>query len=168
VNRLPIATTLLSLAAAVALWLVATWLEGDVAERSAAPPAGAGFAGKAVREDSALRTEAGAAACTDVENALRRKVADSQYCATDEDCTLFDYGYPIQCLTSVAKSEITPLRLAYREYEQSCPYRVYYDCPTGNMQREPVCRAERCTVELQSTDILEEETLDYLGIDPPR
>ena len=71
-------------------------------------------------------------------------------------------------MTSVAKSEITALRLEYRNYERSCLYRVYYDCPTGHMERQAVCRNNRCTVELQSNEILEEATLDYLGIDRHR
>jgi hypothetical protein len=36
------------------------------------------------------------------------------------------------------------------------------------MERQPVCRSNRCTVELQSNEVLEEETLEYLGIDPRR
>ena len=104
--------------------------------------------------------------CEQSEDILWTKVGAAQYCSIDDDCTLFDYGYPIQCLTSVAKNEITALRLEYRKYEQSCAFRVYYDCPTGNMERQAVCRSNRCAVELQSNEILEEETLDYLGLDP--
>jgi len=167
-NRLPLATSLLSLAAAVGLWLIATWLEDDVAQRGAPREPQTAIATDGVRRDSPLRTVAEGPVCVDVENALRETVEASQYCSTDDDCTLFDFGYPIECLTSVARSEITPLRLAYREYEATCPYRVYYDCPTGSTRREPVCRNQRCTVELRSTGILEDETLDYLGIDPPR
>ena len=90
--------------------------------------------------------------------------AGSQYCQTDEDCTLFDFGYPIQCLTSVSKSEITALRTAYRRYEDSCAYRVYYDCPSGDMEREAVCRSNRCEVDLVSMEPPEAETLRHLGL----
>ncbi len=167
-NRLPITMSLISLAAAIGLWLVASWLEGDSWSPDAALPTPGEFAGAGVRPDSSIRTDAQGSACSVVEDTLREKVAASQYCTTDDDCTLFDYGYPIECLTSVAKSEITALRYAYRDYEESCAYRVYYDCPTGQMERQAVCRSNRCAVELQSTGILEEETLEYLGIDPRR
>jgi hypothetical protein len=94
-------------------------------------------------------------------------VQEAQYCTTDDDCTLFDYGYPIQCLTSVAKSENTSLRLEYRNYEQSCAYRVYYDCPSGDMERQAVCNDNRCEVDLVSIDPLKDETLQHLGIKNP-
>lgn len=164
-NRLPLMTALISIAAAIGLWLIATWLESDSAWLS--PPASeTEAANNAVRPDSPVQAEASAAACERVEQGLQKKVSASLSCSIDDDCTLFDFGYPIQCLTSVAKSEITALRLEYRIYERSCPYRVYYDCPTGDMDRQAVCRGNRCTVELQSNEILEAETLDYLGIDP--
>ena len=67
-------------------------------------------------------------------------------------------------MTSVAKSEITGLRLEYRRYEQSCDFRVYFDCPAEPMERRAVCQEYRCSVSLQTIDILEEETLEYLGI----
>lgn len=96
---------------------------------------------------------------------MRQSVSDSQHCVTDDDCTLFDYGYPIQCLTSVAKSEITALRLEYRNYERSCAYRVYYDCPSGESERQAVCRNQLCEVEIVTIDGLKDETLEYLGIE---
>jgi hypothetical protein len=164
-NRLPFATALISIVIAVVLWLIATWLERDSTWLKSLPDTAVEIPVAAVRPDSPLQTEAAVTGCEQVEDALRRKVSAAQSCTSDEDCTLFDYGYPIQCLTSVAKAQITALRLAYRNYEQSCPYRVYYDCPTGRMQRQAVCRSNRCAVELQSNEILEEETLDYLGID---
>jgi hypothetical protein len=67
-------------------------------------------------------------------------------------------------MTSVTKSEITDLRYEYRRYEQSCEFRVYFDCPAEPMERRAVWQDNRCAVSLQTTDILEEETLDYLGI----
>ena len=156
---------MISVTVAVALWLIATWLEGDSPWLVTVPESGSGFANTGVREDSPVKVSRDAAACEQAEAALRAKIDDAQSCSTDDDCTLFDYGYPIQCLTSVAKTEITALRLEYRNYEQSCAYRVYYDCPTGRMERKAVCRSSRCAVELQSTEVLEEETLDYLGLD---
>jgi len=167
-NRLPYATALISIVVAVGLWLIATWLEGDSAWLKSQPEPAAEISGDSVRPDSPVQADADVAGCDQVEDDLRQQVDASQSCSIDEDCTLFDYGYPIQCLTSVAKSEITALRLRYRNYEQSCPYRVYYDCPTGSMERQPVCRSNRCTVELQSNGILEETTLDYLGIEQRR
>jgi len=164
--RLPYATALISVTVAVALWLIATWLEGDSPWLVSGPETDAGFANSEVRPDTPVQVRPEFDGCEQAEDALRQKVDAAQYCSTNDDCTLFDYGYPIQCLTSVAKSEITTLRLEYRNYEQSCAYRVYYDCPTGNLERQAVCRGNRCSVDLQSNEVLEEETLDYLGLDP--
>jgi len=165
-KHLPYATALISISAAVVLWLIATWLEGDTPWLLPKPEAGTGISNAEVRPDTPVQVKSDLAGCEQAEDALRQKVDDAQYCSTDDDCTLFDYGYPIECLTSVAKTEITALRLEYRNYEQSCAYRVYYDCPTGDMERQAVCRSNRCAVELQSTEVLEEETRDYLGLDP--
>ncbi len=152
---------------AVALWLAATWFEDDArwlpADRS--PAVDTNF--NTLREDTPLRVNTDALSCQQVEEGLVQKVEHAQYCVTDDDCTLFDYGYPIQCLTSVAKSEITTLRLEYRNYEQNCAYRVYYDCPSGDMERQPVCRSNRCEVDLVSNDPLNDETLQHLGIKDP-
>lgn len=167
-NRLPFATALISIVVAVGLWLIATWLESDSDWLKLQPETTAEMSDAAVRPDSPVQADAIEASCEQVEDALGQKINASQSCSSDDDCTLFDYGYPIECLTSVAKAEITALRLAYRNYERSCPYRVYYDCPTGSMKRQAVCRSNRCTVELRANEILEEQTLDYLGIDPRR
>ena len=100
---------------------------------------------------------------------MQALVEESRSCLRDEDCTIFDYGYPIQCLTSVAKSEITALRLEYRDYEKDCEHRVYYDCPSEPLEREPVCRNGRCEVELRTLDeYLRDETLQHLGIEEQR
>ena len=165
-NRLPYATAVVAVTVAVALWLVATWLEGDSPWLVPGPTPGAGSETIRVRPDSPVEIRPDTAGCEQAEDALRRKIDGARYCSVDDDCTLFDFGYPIQCLTSVAKTNITALRLEYRHYEQSCAYRVYYDCPTGRMERQAVCRNNRCAVELQSTEVLEEQTLDYLGLDP--
>ncbi len=157
-------TVLLSVALAVTLWLAATWFEDDARWLPKEPVAAAELALEAPRADTALRVNTDAMSCQQVEAELVSEVASSQYCASDDDCTLFDYGYPIQCMTSVAKSEITALRLAYRNYEQSCAYRVYYDCPSGTMERQAVCRNNRCDVELVTIDPLKDATLQHLGI----
>lgn len=165
-KRLPYATALISIAIAVPLWLLATWLDSDTPWPAKELAPGNEIARNGVRPDSPVaHTMPNAADCVRTEDTLRARIDDSQYCTNDDDCTLFDYGYPIQCLTSVAKGEITALRLEYRNYEQNCEYRVYYDCPTGEMERRPVCHEHRCAVELQSNEILEKETRDYLGID---
>jgi hypothetical protein len=113
---------------------------------------------------SALSPHPPALTCEETEISLRERIETTRYCETDGDCTLFDFGYPIDCMTSVAKSGITALRLQYRDYEQSCAFRVYYDCPTEPMERRAACQENRCTVSLHTIDTLENETLDYLGI----
>ena len=162
-NRLPYTTTFIAIVIAVALWAIATWLESDSPWLTAPPIEPVE---PAVRPDTPVRVDPNPPGCDEAEAELQRRVDAARNCSTDDDCTLFDYGYPIQCLTSVARSEITALRLAYRRYEQSCDFRVFYDCPTGRMERQAVCRANRCSVELSSNDGLEEETLDYLGLGP--
>jgi len=116
-NRLPYATIFVSVTIAVALWLIATWLEGDSPWLSPGLASGPGFAGTQVRPDTPVKVSPDAAACEQAEGALREKIDAAQQCSTYDDCTLFDYGYPIQCLTSVAKTDITALRLEYRNYE---------------------------------------------------
>ena len=160
-------TVLISVVAAVVLWFVATWFEDDSRWMPAERSATVDTSTPAVRSDTPLRVNTDALSCQQAETALVQKVEAAQYCSTDDDCTLFDYGYPIQCLTSVAKSEITALRNEYRSYEQSCAYRVYYDCPSGTMERQAVCRNNRCEVDLVSNDPLENATLQHLGIKDP-
>ena len=154
----------ISAGVAVVIWLVATWFEDDTRWLPPEPLPSVDTRLSVPRADSELRTNTDALSCQQTEETLVRNVEGARYCATDDDCTLFDYGYPIQCLTSVAKTEISALRLAYRRYEQSCAYRVYYDCPSGEMTREAVCRNNRCDVDLVSNDPLEDETLRHLGI----
>jgi hypothetical protein len=113
--------------------------------------------------DGPVRTMDTAGTCATAEEGMREAVAESQFCETDDDCTLFDYGYPIQCMTSVARSEITALRLRYRDYENSCRFRVYYDCPTDNAERIAVCRNRHCAVQLETIDQLKEETMQHIG-----
>ena len=154
----------ISFFAATLLWLVATLFEDD--SRWQPPSSGPAVATdmSATRSDTPVRTATDVLSCQQSEAALQASVNGARYCSTDEDCTLFDYGYPIQCMTSVSKSEITALRLQYRRYEQSCAYRVYYDCPSGEMERAPTCRNNRCEVELTTIHPLQDETLQHLGL----
>lgn len=157
-------TVLLSVALAVALWFAATWFEDDARWLPEDPIEPVDMSLEAPRRDTPLRVNTDALSCQQAEEDLVSDVDASQYCSTDDDCTLFDFGYPIQCMTSVSKAEISALRLAYRNYEQSCSYRVYYDCPSGAMERQAVCRNNRCEVELLTLDPLKDETLQHLGI----
>jgi hypothetical protein len=158
-------TGLISVSAAVFLWLVATWFEDDSRWLPVSGTEAIETNLQSTRSDSPVRVNTDVLSCEQAETGLETRVGSSRYCVADDDCTLFDYGYPIQCLTSVAKSEITALRLEYRRYEQSCAYRVYYDCPSGEMARLAVCRNNRCEVELATIDPLQEETLQHLGIE---
>ena len=157
-------TALISVVVAVALWLTATWFEDD--SRWLPPEVVEQIDARieTPRQDTPLRVATEVLSCSQAESNLQIKVDDARYCSIDEECTLFDYGYPIQCLTSVSKLAISALRLEYRKYEDSCAYRVFYDCPSGEMERQAVCRNNRCTVELRSNDPLQDETLQYLGI----
>jgi len=118
-----------------------------------------------VTADSTLRSDGVLQSCREAEDSIRQIVDASQYCNVDDDCTIFDYGYPIQCLTSVAKSEITTLRKEYDKYQQSCEYRVYYDCPSEPLRRQAVCRRNHCVVVLQTIDLLRDATLNHIGVE---
>lgn len=155
--------TLISVMLAVILFAVASWFEGDARWKPAARPDFVTGLPQ-VQADTPLRVNTDHLSCQQSEATLIARVDAARYCATDDDCTLFDYGFPIQCLTSVSKEEITALRFEYRNYEQSCEYRVYYDCPSGPLERQPVCRSGRCEVELVKDELLNEETLRHLGI----
>lgn len=151
---------------ALALWFIAYSLENDSRwfpeeSQTASEPDWLRPGG-----ETAVGSDAQTESCIQTESDMLTLVEDARQCNTHSDCTLFDYGYPIQCMTSVAKTRITDLRLAYRNYEQQCEFRVYYDCPTGDRVRIPVCEQGMCSVVLSGTDGLTEETLDYLGIDP--
>lgn len=164
-KQVPYATALFSVLAALVLWWVANLFEDDSRWMELADRSAPELPTQQRRTDSTVKIHTSVASCEQAEETLRQRVGNAQYCASDDDCTLFDYGYPIQCLTSVAKSEITALRLEYRNYEQSCAYRVYYDCPSGPAEREAVCRENRCEVDLVTIDLLKDETLQYLGIE---
>jgi hypothetical protein len=160
-------TALISVVVAVVLWLAATWFEDDSRWLPPAALSEIDTSLQTPRQDTPVRVDTDVLSCSQAEANLQAKVNSAEYCSIDDDCTLFDYGYPIQCLTSVAKTEITALRLEYRKYEESCAYRVYYDCPSGEMERQAVCRDNQCTVELISNDPLQDATLQHLGIKDP-
>ena len=164
-NSLTGPTAALSIILAVILWGLATWLEGAKnGPKTPAVEAVQAFADE-VTADSRLRSDGVLQSCREAENTIRRFVDASQNCEVDDDCTIFDYGYPIQCLTSIAKSEITTLRHEYDKYQQSCEYRVYYDCPSEPLQRKAVCRSSHCIVELQTVELLRDATLNHIGVE---
>ena len=156
-------TTVISIATALLLFGIASLFEREpqvpsaVAVDDSPPPLGQ------VRADSTVRDDRATLSCQDAEARLLAKVESSQACSVDEDCTILDYGYPIQCLTSISTSSVSAVRLEYRNYEEACTYRVYYDCPSEPMLRVPVCRNNRCEVELQRNEKLREMTLDYIN-----
>lgn len=154
----------ISFVAAVVLWLVATWFEDDSRWQLANSGSTVAADLSAIRADTPVRAATDVLSCQQSEVVLQTSVDNARFCRTDDDCTLFDFGYPIQCMTSVSKSEIASLRVQYREYEKSCAYRVYYDCPSGEMERMPLCRNNRCEVELITIDPLQDETMQHLGL----
>ncbi len=160
-------TGAISVLAAVILWLVATWFEDDSRWLPAESTRQVETQLHAPRADTPVKTGTDVLSCENSEALLIDDVAAARYCSSNDDCTLFDYGYPIQCMTSVSREQITSLRMAYRRYESSCSYRVYYDCPSGEMERVPVCQNNRCEVELRSSDPLQDATLQHLGIKDP-
>jgi len=159
-------TALLSVIAALLLFAIASmfddgarWQPEPVAIPEMNPQRDSGLRGP-------VRTMSAAENCARAEAGLKQSVGGAQRCESDDDCTTFDFGYPIQCLTSVAKAEISALRLEFRQYQANCEFRVYYDCPSGDTERRAVCKTNRCEVELVTLDGLKEETLDHLGIRP--
>ena len=145
----------LSAVVAVGLWLLATL--GEMMLRPPPPPPISAEQRAEPVQDTA---PAMPASCPAVEDNLETLVAESRDCETDDDCTLFDFGYPIDCMTSVAKSSIPGLRTAYKQYDESCEHRLFYDCPTEPFVRVPVCRSKRCTVELFGNGSIEGRSLE--------
>lgn len=148
-QRATIVLVVLSVLVAAVLWMSATLLQHNIqGEQDGA-------------DDSFLRqprpaqqepAEAPPMSCEETENRLTEVVEGSRSCVADEECTLFDYGYPIDCMTAVAKDRIPRLREEYRKYDESCEYRVFFDCPTEPFVRLPVCRNNRCVVELDRSE----------------
>ncbi len=158
---------IISVVVAVALWLVATRFEDDARWLPEQSGSVIDTSQQGMRNDTPVRVATDLLSCRQTERQLQTRVEHARSCSTDDDCTLFDYGYPIQCMTSVSKTNISELRIEYRNYEQGCAYRVYYDCPSGEMERTPLCRNNRCEVELVTIDPLKDATLQHLGIKDP-
>ncbi len=165
-NRLTVTATIAWLLGIFVLWFMIkidsddlTWLQLGTSEPAAVP---------ATESLASYEPNPIPLSCEETENSLRDRIEAARYCATDSECTLFDFGYPIECMMSVAKSEITTLRGEYRIYEKSCDFRVYFDCPSEPMYRRAICQENRCSVSLQTIDNLEEETLEYLGLGRPK
>lgn len=155
-NRLPATSIIVSAVLALTMWMFITWFQQPpmIQMPTAPTPAVTGIVPEVYEVP----------ACDDVEAEMRKLVQNSRGCNENSDCAIFDYGYPIECLTSVAKRSIPSLRREFRRYHASCEYRVYYDCPTGDMQRIAVCRQNRCEIDLVTIDSLQDATLDYLQI----
>lgn len=155
---------LVSVAVAVMLWLLATALERRLELGNEAPL-------PAEREPVVQEQPVGERAttppgCEATETRLSQVIAGARACEVDDDCTLFDYGYPMDCMTSVSKSQVPLLREEYRRYDEACDFRVFYDCPTEPYVRLPLCRNNRCVVELDTRHDLQESTLDQLNRRP--
>ena len=160
-NRLPVAIAVIAATLAAGLWLLASKLEQSVRE---SPPlvTSRDLAGPTPQT---VTSDEDSPDCGLAEADIRTIVDRARGCGVDSDCAIFDYGYPIECLTSVARTQISYLRQQFSRYHESCEYRVYYDCPTGDLRRKAVCRNKRCEIDLVSVDELTEDTLDYLGVD---
>ena len=168
--RVAPAWVLLSVGLAVVLWLLATMLESRMHGPPAGPsPSGAPAGSEAAEADRLQDGNDGnaggaeATSCAESENRLKVVIDGARSCNVDDDCTLFDYGYPLDCMTSVAKAQIPQLREEYRRYGEACEYRVFYDCPTEPYVRLALCRNNQCIVELDKRDDLEDATLDQLN-----
>lgn len=156
-------TTSLSIAIAVVLFALATFIEGESPPPELPPAEATPQFIRDVRPDSAVRDGGSAEACREAEDALKQTVETARACNVDEDCTILDYGYPLQCMTSIAQSSVSAYRLQYRQYEERCEFRVYYDCPSAPMTRVPVCRDNLCEVELTRHEALKELTMQHIG-----
>jgi hypothetical protein len=157
-----------AVAVAVILWLLATVIENRLQISDPFPPA----AVEPVDDNRADDFRAGDAAsnpvsCEASEDRLRLVIDGARSCEVDDDCTLFDYGYPLDCMTSVAKSEIPLLREEYRKYDETCEFRVFYDCPTDPYVRLALCRNSRCIVELDRRDDLQDSTQEQMNRQRP-
>ncbi len=163
-QRSTISLLYVSSAIAVVLWLLATLLQVGLRPGLPVPaPLPEAAQERLTQETPPVRERLSLqAACTQAESEIRSIVSVARQCTANDDCTLFDYGYPIDCMTSVAKSEIVTLREGFRKYGESCEHRVFYDCPTDPFVRLPVCQSGRCEVELVDPRNLQDETLEQL------
>jgi len=163
VNKLAPAWVLVSVGIAILLWFLATAVELQLQVHEEAPPPDGAAEQKRAGDGPPGTGATASMSCTESEERLKDVIAGARSCDTDEDCTLFDYGYPLDCMTSVAKSQIPRLREEYRRYDESCDFRVFYDCPTEPYVRLALCRNNRCVVELDRRDDLQDSTLDQIN-----
>jgi hypothetical protein len=160
---------LLSVVLAVVLWSLATLLDNRLQVPEPVPPRAEPSgdrnleAGRSPGTDDRDTGGATEMSCQESEDRLKLVIDEARACDVDDDCTLFDYGYPLDCMTSVAKEQIPRLREEYRVYGEACEHRVFYDCPTEPYVRLALCRNNRCVVELDKRDDLEDVTLDQLN-----
>jgi hypothetical protein len=161
VKKLASAWVPVSVSIAILLWLLATAVEVRLQAPDAQPPPDS--AAEQDVEDGPPDGGTVSMSCTESEERLKDVIAGARSCNTDDDCTLFDYGYPLDCMSSVAKSQIPLLRDEYRQYDEACDFRVFYDCPTEPYVRLALCRHNRCVVELDRSDDLEDSTLNQIN-----
>ena len=165
--RLAPSWLLLSVGLALVLWFLATFIESRLQPPMPVPPQApvdtGPEPGPSPADESRDAVGINAMSCQESEDRLKLTIEESRSCTVDDDCTLFDYGYPLDCMTSVAKDEIPRLREEYRRYGEACEHRVFYDCPTEPYVRLALCRNNRCIVELDKRSDLEDATLDQLN-----
>jgi hypothetical protein len=154
---------LVSVVIAVVLWSLATMLEARLGRVPVDAPSTPAAARELPNAASRPREVAPSMSCAASETSLQKTIDGARACNVDDDCTLFDYGYPMDCMTSVAKDDIPLLRDEFRKYDETCEYRVFYDCPTEPYVRLAVCRNNRCVVELDRLDALRESTLEQIN-----
>jgi hypothetical protein len=154
----------MSVVIAFVLWFLATMLEARLEQAPVDAPPNSAASPESRRDGPSAAPEvAPPLSCEASENGLKKTIERARACNVDDDCTLFDYGYPIDCMTSVAKSAIPLLRDEFRKYDETCEFRVFYDCPTEPYVRLALCRHKRCVVELDRRDALRESTLEQLN-----
>ena len=151
-----------SVVIAVVLWFLATALENRLRVPEPAPQSLDVAENERVERTRNEADVAGAMSCEVSESRLKGIIDDSRMCVSDDDCTLFDYGYPMDCMTSVATSQVPLLREEYEKYDAACEFRVFYDCPTEPYVRLALCRNNRCVVELDRLDSPEDFTQEQL------
>jgi hypothetical protein len=162
VQKLTSAWVPVSVIIAVVLWFLATTLENRLRAPEPAPSPGGVSENERAERPPPETDAAGAMSCEASESRLKGIIDNSRMCTSDDDCTLFDYGYPMDCMTSVATSQVPLLREEYEKYGAACEFRVFYDCPTEPYVRLALCRNNRCVVELDRLDSPEDFTQEQL------
>jgi hypothetical protein len=102
----------MSVVIAFVLWFLATMLEARLEQAPVDAPPNSAASPESRRDGPSAAPEvAPPLSCEASENGLKKTIERARACNVDDDCTLFDYGYPIDCMTSVAKSAIPLLRV---------------------------------------------------------